>query len=139
MPGAAITPRVQVMVICSEVIASEIESDVFTLEGVRQYLVSPTCPCVFRPYLFLVLSNARRGVFHGVAKIQDEGTNRVIRYGKFDVTFERDRERRPMYINLGACRFPEFGEYNFQVWFSAQGRDEVLKGEQVFEIVPALE
>jgi hypothetical protein len=59
MPAAALTPRVRIMVVCDEVIASETENDVFTLEGVRQYLVAQSLPCEFHPRLFLVLEQDR--------------------------------------------------------------------------------
>jgi hypothetical protein len=35
MPAAALTPRVRLLVVCDEATLSEIEADVYTLEGVR--------------------------------------------------------------------------------------------------------
>jgi hypothetical protein len=36
---------------------------------------------------------------------------------------------------LGICKFPEAGDFTFQVWFSSRAGEQVLKAEQTFEIV----
>jgi hypothetical protein len=134
MAVAAVTPRVRTIVICDDVLASETEDGVFTLEGVRQHLVATSYPWGAALSLFLLLSSPRKGQYSGKIVIVNERTDRAIRYVKFLAVFESDNELLPLYIDIGNCAFPEAGLYNFQVYFSARG-SEALKGEHPFTVL----
>jgi hypothetical protein len=136
MPAAAaLTPRVRIMVVCDEVIPSDIENDVFTLEGVRQHVVAELLPCLFEPTLYLCLSCSRRGKYRGETLIIHDRSDRTIRQVKFTATFRHDNEMLPITIAMGECRFPEPGEYTLQVSFVSQRGEWVLKAEQPFEVL----
>jgi hypothetical protein len=134
MAAAALTPRVRIMVVCDEAIASETESGVFTLEGVRQHLRAESFPCSRPLSLFLLLSSTRRGTYEGKILVIDDRTDRTIRYERFSAAFQKDNEILPFYVEV-ACEFPEPGQYTFQVWFSSKKGADVLKGEQPFDVL----
>jgi hypothetical protein len=52
-----------------------------------------------------------------------------LRYVKFVAEFHEDNELLPLYVDIGDCIFPEAGQYSFEIYFSAPGRGEALKGE----------
>jgi hypothetical protein len=58
----------------------------------------------------------------------------TTRYVKFFATFQEDNEVLPMYVEIGACVFPKASYYSFQVYFSAHGGVEMLKGEHPFTV-----
>jgi hypothetical protein len=117
------------------VIPDQLEENVFTLERVRQHRFAQVFPATFELSLFLLLSHPRAGTYSGRILVIDEPTDKTVRYLKFDVTFDGDYELRPMYVDLGACRFDEAGLYRFQVWFSDQRGHDTLKGEQPFYVL----
>jgi hypothetical protein len=129
MAVAAVTPRVRTIVICDEVTASPTEEGVFTLEGVRQHLEAASFPWRAALSVFLLLSSPRKGRYSGKILIINERNDRTIRYLKFVAAFQEDNELLPLYVHLGDCVFPEAGQYSFQVYFSARGGGEALKGE----------
>lgn len=135
MPAAALTPRVRIMVVCSEVIPSETENDVFTLEGVRQHVVAESFPCLYEPKLYLLLSSPRKGLYRGEVLLIHVRIDRVIRQVKFQATFQENREMFPIGIPTGQCRFPESGEYTFQVSLASHRGEWALKAEQPFEVL----
>jgi hypothetical protein len=135
MPAAALTPRVRILVVCDEVIASDTEAGVFTLEGVRQHLLAASFPWPARLGLFLLLSSARKGTYQGKVVIVNESTDRVIRYVKLEARFDEDNEFFALGLQFGDCEFPEPGSYTFQVWFSARDGQEVMKGEHPFHVL----
>jgi hypothetical protein len=121
------------MVICDAVVASRTEERVFTLRGVRQHLEAASFPCRAVLRLFLLLSNTRKGNYAGKILIVNERNDRFIRYVKFAATFDEDNELLPLYVDIGDCVFPEAGQYNFEVYFSARG-GEAMKGEHPFTV-----
>jgi len=54
---------------------------------------------------------------------------------KFLATFHQDNELLPLYVEIGDCVFPEAGHYNFEIYFSARGGGEALKGEHPFTVL----
>jgi hypothetical protein len=112
---AAVMPRARTIVICDEVVASPIEEDVFTLEGVRVRLRAEAFTWQAALSVYLLLSSAR--------------------YGKFLATFQVDQELLPLYIDVGQCVFPESGPYRFEVHFSVRGGGEAMKGEHPFDVL----
>jgi hypothetical protein len=50
-------------------------------------------------------------------------------------TFEEDNELLPLYVDIGACVFPEAGLYSFEIYFSARDGGEALKGEHPFTVL----
>ena len=132
MAAAALTPRVRIMVVCDDVIPSEIETGVFTLEGVRQHLSAESFPSVRELSVFLLLSSPRRGRYPGKVLVVDDQTDRIIRYVRFVAAFSATNEVLPFWVEIGACAFPQPGQYTFQVWFSSRDGAEALKGEQAF-------
>jgi hypothetical protein len=135
MSVAALTPRVRIMVICEEVIASDTEPGVFTLEGVRQFLSATSFPWPAPLSLFLLLSSARRGTYAGKVLMIHDATDRTIRYVKFEVEFQRNNEVLPVGVDLDRCEFPQPGGYTFQVWFAAKKGADALKAEQPFDVL----
>ncbi len=135
MAVAVVTPRVRTIVICDEVAASRTEEGVFILKGVRQYLRVPSFPWRAALRLFLLLSSPRKGRYPGKVLIVNERNDRPIRYVKFSAAFEEDNELLPLDVDMGGCVFPESGHYNFEVYFSARGGREVLKGEHPFTLL----
>ena len=75
MSDAAILPRIRTLVVCDQVLASDIEAGVFTLEGVRQHLEFASFPHVAALNLFLVLSSPRRGDWEGKVLLIDAATD----------------------------------------------------------------
>jgi hypothetical protein len=134
MSAAALTPRVRVLVLCDEVIESEIEEAVFTLVGVRQQLVGDSYPLTASLSLFLVLSSPRKGAYQGNVVIVRVQTDKSLRYSKFEVEFDEDHQVQPLYLDLGECEFPEAGQYVIQVWFSPGQGQDVLKAEHPFDL-----
>jgi len=130
MSAAALTPRVRVLVICDEAVASDVESGVFTLEGVRQHLSGGPFPWRAPLTLFLVLSSPRKGTYTGNVVVVDDETDRTVRYANFRAAFEEDNEVLPLCVDLGECEFPRAGSYSVQVWFSPPKGRDVLKAEQ---------
>ncbi len=133
MAVAVVTPRVRTIVICDDVSPSPIEDGVFTLAGVRQHLKAAAFPWRASLSLFLLLSSARKGRYSGKILIVNERSDKPIRYVKFFATFEEDNELLPLYVEVGNCVFPEAGQYNFEIYFSAR-TGEALKGEHPFTV-----
>src|SRR5262249_40919591 len=122
MPVAAVTPRVRTIVICDDVSARLTESGVFTLEGGRTHLETPSFPCHAALSLFLLLSSHRKGRYSGKILIVNilvvnARTDKPIRYVKFSAMFEEDNELLPLYVEVGNCAFPEAGLYTFEIYF----------------------
>jgi hypothetical protein len=134
MAVAAVTPRVRTIVICDDVSVSLTEDDVFTLEGVRLHLEAAAFPCRAALNLFLLLSCSRKGKYPGKILVVNERSDKPIRYVKFVATFHEDNELLPLYVDVGDCEFPEAGLYTFEVYFSARGGGEALKGEHPFTV-----
>ena len=135
MAVAAVTPRVRTIVICDDVAASLTEDGVFTLEGVRYHLEARSFPWRAALNLFLLLSSPRKGNYSGKILIVNERSDKAIRYVKFLATFQEDNELLPLYVEVGDCVFPEAGRYNFEIYFSARGGGEALKGEHPFAVL----
>jgi hypothetical protein len=133
---AAVTPRVRNIVICDDVTASLTEEGVFTLESVRQRLTASSFPCRADLNLFLVVSSPRKGRYAGKVLVINERDGTCVRYVKFDATFYEDNEVLSLHVETGACMFPEAGHYNFDVYFSARGSGDALKGEHLFTVLP---
>jgi hypothetical protein len=123
---------VRYLVVCDEVVPSETEGEVYTLEGVRQHFSATSFPCVRSLSLFLLISCPRAGRYQGKVLVVNDRNDRTTRYAKFPVTFRGGHELLPRGVDLEACEFPEAGWYTIQVWFSISGRADVLKYEQPF-------
>ncbi len=135
MSAAALTPRVRVMVICDEATPDETEPGVFDLRGVRQYVVADAFPATHDLSVYFLLSSARRGVFEGKLLVVESMTDKTLRYAKFSVDFEWDNQIVPLQLDAGECHFADPGNYEIQVWFTAAGGEEALKGEFLFEVL----
>jgi hypothetical protein len=136
MAVAAITPRVRIMAICDEVLPSDIETDVYTIEGVRQHLTADSFPAISHLCVYMLLSSSRKGNFQGQIKIIDEQSNRrVIRYCKFSARFREDNETITKVVAIEDIRFREPGFYTFEVWFEVRAGTEVCKGELPFQVL----
>lgn len=138
MAAAALTPRVRMMAICDEVTASDLESGVYTLEGVRHGVVADVLPYRRDLHVLLVLSYPRPGTHSGWVQVVDPDREKVIRVKDFDVAFDGAHPRASVDLDLSNCVFPVAGEYTFEVWFRAIGDASVQKGEQLF-LVTAIE
>jgi hypothetical protein len=78
------------------------------------------------------MSSSRKGRYSGKILVVNERTDRAIRYVKFLANFREDNELLPLYVEVGDCMFPEAGLYSFEIYFSARGGGEALKGEHPF-------
>jgi hypothetical protein len=134
MSDASLTPRVRSLLVCDDVIASEVENGVFTLEGVRQQVTADTFPWKVQLNLFLLLSSARKGTYQGKVVLVHDETNKSARYVKFRAKFGEDNEILPLYVGLGWCPFAEAGQYTLQVFFAPPEGSDVLKGELPFVV-----
>jgi hypothetical protein len=83
----------------------------------------------------LLLSCPRKGRYSGKILVVNERTDRPIRYVKFLAAFQEDKELLPLYVEVGDCVFPEAGQYSFEIYFSARGGGEALKGEHPFIVL----
>jgi hypothetical protein len=135
MSAAALTPRVRILVVCDEVIASDIEEGVYTLEGVRQHVVAETLPCRRSLSAFLVLSCSRKGTYTGRVQVVDIDEGRTLRYKKLRPVFDHDNDQLSLAVDLGECEFPDPGTYLVQVWLAPRSGAEVQKGELTFRVL----
>src|SRR5262245_5871169 len=127
MSAAALTPRVRTIVVCDEAVRSEIEEDVFTLEGVREGFVAESVPCVRALNVYLLLSYPRGGRFEGEVKLVPAGQEKTIRISRFTADFGASPAANALTVDLGTCTFPEAGTYLVQVEFWTKS-GAVLKG-----------
>ncbi len=130
MAVAALTPRVRVMAICDDATPSDIESDVYTLEGVRQGIVAEALPCRCNLVVFLVLSCPRPGSHAGSVRVIDMERDKVIRLQDFQASFDGSNPRISVAVSLANCVFAAAGEYTFELSFLAGKHGVVVKGEQ---------
>src|SRR5262245_11159688 len=89
MSGAALTPRVRTIVVCDEAVQSEIEDQVFTLEGARQHFSAESFPCTRALAVYLLLTYPRGGSFPGEVKVVSD-EDKTIRVSKFEASFESE-------------------------------------------------
>ncbi len=139
MAAAALAPRVRIMAICDEVTPSDVESGVYTLEGVRQGIVADVLPCRHDLVVFLVLSCPRPGRHAGWVQIVDIQTEKVIRLQNFHAEFNSSNTQITVDVRLPNAVFPAAGEYQFEVSFLRSGEPPVLKGEQFFSVAASEE
>jgi hypothetical protein len=135
MSAAALTPRIRIMAVCDEAIRSEIEDEVFTLEGVRQDLSASSFPCLHSLSLYLLLLSARKGTWSGKVEVIDFDETRILRHTKFTVAFPQDNGWLPLVVDLGECVFPEAGQYAVKGFLSTRSGAEALKGELPFLVL----
>ena len=129
------TPRVRTIVVCDDVTASLTEEKVFTLDGVRHHLEADVFPWRFPLNLFLLLSSPRRGKYFGKVLIVNQRTDKAIRYVKFVAEFHGDNELLPLCVDIGDFIFPESGQFDFEIYFSAPAGGEAVKGELPFIVI----
>ncbi len=134
MSAAALTPRVRTLILCDEVIESDIEPGVMTLEGVRQQFFARAFPLLAPLTLYLELFSPRDGNFPGHILIVNEHEDKTIRYTKFEVEFDEANQTVAFDVELGDCQFPTPGAFSIQVWFSSTVGQDVLKGERLINI-----
>jgi hypothetical protein len=130
--SAALTPRVRTIVVCDEAVRSEIEDQVFTLEGVRLGFGAESVPCARPVSVYLVLSYPRGGRFEGEVKLVPADEDKTIRITKFTADFDTSPGVQALVVELGNCTFPEPAVYSIQVLFWTPS-GPVLKGEETFE------
>ncbi len=133
MSAAALTPRVRILAVCDEAVRSEIEENVFTLEGVRQGFHAEVFPCIRTLGVYLLLSYPRVGSFNGQVKMVQGGDGKTIRYAKFSASFEDGSDRHALAVDMDNCVFPDPGAYTVKVEFWMETGD-VLKAEQPFHV-----
>ncbi len=129
MAAAALTPRVRLMAICDDATPSDIESGVYTLEGVRQGIVADRLPCRRDLVAFLVLSCPRPGTHSGWVQVVNP-LDKVIRWQGFAAAFDGNRRPVSLDVSLANTVFSLAGEYTVGVWFQPNHGEAVQKGEQ---------
>src|SRR6266404_2659509 len=140
MPGAALTPRVRLMALCDAVKASRLEAGVFDLRGVRNYISAASFPSVPRRlWLYLLLSSPRKGRYPGYVRVIEDQvgeTGKTILFSKIEPApvFQEDDEFLPVPVRL-TCEFPHPGRYIIQVWFFQEETPDVIKAEQLFDVL----
>jgi hypothetical protein len=132
MSNAALTPRVRKIVVCDEASGSDIEDQVFTLEGVRNGFGSDSFPCVRSLGVYLLLSYPRGGRFAGEVRLIPPDVDKVLRITKFTADFDATPYLHALVLELAGCPFPTTGEYSLRVLFVTES-GEVLKGEEPFQ------
>ncbi len=133
--AAAITPRVWAILVADEVLPSEIEPEVFSLEGLRKELRAESFPHSATLSVLLVLSSARKGSFEGKVQIIDDDEDRCVRYKKIIAEFGHENDIIFLPIEAGPCTFPAPGRHWVKVTFTAPGGTEVLKGEFPIQVL----
>jgi hypothetical protein len=133
MSNAALTPHVRKIVVCDEVVLSEIEEQVFTLEGVRQGFGAESFPSTRALGVYLVLSYLRGGRFSGEVKLVPADEKKTIRMSKFSSDFDASPGVETLAVDLGPCTFPAPGFYSIQVVFWTTS-GPVMKGEEPFQV-----
>lgn len=131
--SAAFTPRVRVLAVCDEAVASEIEADVFTLEGVRYGFGSESFPCVRSLNAYLMMSYPRGGSFKGHVSLVPAGQADPVESSAFTADFGTDSHALALAVELGECIFPEPEAYTIEVRFSTKS-GAVLRAEQPFHV-----
>jgi hypothetical protein len=137
MAIVALTPRVRVLVVCDEVIPSDLEAGVFHLEGVRQYRRAGAASFQAPLSLFLVLSCPRRGDYPGWIVLIEEDTELTVSSFEFTASLEEDNELLPLSVDLGEWPSLEPGRFRFEVWLSDRRGGFALKAECPFFILPS--
>lgn len=135
MSAAAITPNVKGIVVCDEVFGSDVEANVFTLEGVRHEFVASSFPHDHTYWLFLHLESARAGTWNGNVRFIHNETAREARRVPLRLNFDQLEQNVGHAILVPNGRFPLPGLYNIEVWFWDQQGREVLKGERTFHLI----
>src|SRR5262245_41338188 len=117
MSAAALTPRVRNLVVCDEATRSEIEDEVFTLEGVRYGFGAESFPCVRDLDVYLLLSHPRGGQFAGEVRLVPFDEAKLIRMTKFTADFDVSPGIRALTVDLANCAFPEAETNMIQIYF----------------------
>jgi hypothetical protein len=107
--SAALVPRVRILVVCDEAVASEIEDGVFTLEGVRQGFHASSFPCIRDLAVYLLLSYPRSGRFDGQIELKHDLEDKTIRSAQFTAAFAAGENLLALAVDLDNCVFPEPG------------------------------
>ncbi len=139
MAAAALTPRVRSMVVCDDATASDIEVGVYTLQGVRQRLVSDVLPCRRDLDVFLLLSCPRRGTHRGWIRVAAYPSDTAVRMESFKARFTTENELLAVIVSVDNCLFSSTGDFVFEVWFEAGNAEPVQTGEQPFAVLQAEE
>jgi hypothetical protein len=134
MPEEYITPRVRALLICERV--DELEEGVFHLYGVRHQFEADQFP--FSPlelWAYALFSAARAGSFPAVVSIYDAATGKILFMKKTRLDFAVDGQFQATCF-LIQCRFPQPGEYPFQLSFfqPALEKSDIIKAEMPFWI-----
>jgi hypothetical protein len=121
--------------ICDQILASEIESEVFTVEGMRQRIVAASFPHYHPLSVFMRLFYARGGTFRGLLRLSHQATGDVL--GEIDLrpSFGEAPGQVLLPIEIGECVFETPGRYEFAVWFWDQQGQSVQKLERPFAVV----
>jgi hypothetical protein len=135
MSAATSTPRVRSMVVCDEVISSEIEDKVFTLENARQQRRTDALPCLCELSVFLVLSSQYQGDFLGLLVLRNDRAE-IIQSRRFLASFAETNDLVPVFVEMDLCEFAELGRYMFEAWFVDQHGEHAQKWELPFLILP---
>lgn len=131
MSNVALTPRVRKIVVCDEAVRSEIEDQVFTLEGVRNGFGAEAFPCARSLGVYLLLSYPRGGRFSGEVRLIAPAVDKVVRISKFTADFDTTPYLQALTVEIAGCTFPTPGEYSLRVMFFTE-LGEVLKGVELF-------
>jgi hypothetical protein len=131
--SAAFTPRVRVLAVCDDAVASEIEADVFSLEGVRYGFGAESFPHVRSLTVYLMLAYPRGGSFVGLVSLLPFGEQDSIQESDFVVDFEPGSHIIALAVELEDCTFPDQGVYVVEVRFLTKA-GKVLKSEQPFHV-----
>jgi hypothetical protein len=137
--AAALTPRIRTIVLCDEIVPSEIEADVYTLIGVRHELLAVTFPYDAVLSVYLLMSCPRSGRYPGQILVSDDEQDKCVRYVPFDAVFSEDYHVFPLAVELGQVRFKQSGSYTVQVRFRFSPDEAPTRGEYFFKVVPAEE
>lgn len=135
MSAVAFTPNVRSLVVCDEDVASEIEAEVFTLEGARHRVEIDTFPHQREVSVFLQLAYARGGSFNGSVRLVRVAPDRELRRVSLQITFSPGEQFIATTVSLGICTFPAPSLYHVQVWFWDHTGQEAQKAERPFFVV----
>ena len=136
MSNAALTPQIRTFLFCDEVVRSEIEEEVYYLEGVREQFVVDSFPHWHSLEIFLGLAYRSGGTFRGKVCLKRDETEEIIQEVEFIVTFDIEDEGVFFPVELGPCIFPEPGRYTGELWFTGAKGQAVQKAQRSILLVP---
>lgn len=110
-------PNVRSIAVCDEAMPDDSEDEVFTLLRARFYATAEIFPDLRTLHVYLVCFCDAVGDFNGVVLLGSDEDGKLIRYARFEVSFNGSQHYAALRVELDNCEFPTPGEYFMEVRF----------------------